>query len=182
MWIEASGLMGTVTAEEFATQQGWVFETNASVQTLADGATFDLALSVADIPEDPGDTFALGIAGKFVTTRQAEVEVYLGTQFTGGTSIAVTNRNTISANTSNVSAVTNPTISDLGTLYHLDLIPGTASSGGPPSSIGDSISDSRRVVGTPEAILTRITNTSGESMSVLIQKSWIERKLGETVI
>lgn len=110
-----------------------------------------------------------------VTTSSDSVTISVqeGATVTGGTSVIPTNRNRNSLNTSKITMVTSPTVSNVGTLVASSFIGGVA--GNPQTRQGGTSSGGNKMVLKPNTqYLLRFTNGSTVANTLHVKMEWIE--------
>ena len=166
-----SRCVSTIDAVHRMIHEGFAYHASGKATAIADGATLEMLFKV------PAGTFP-----HFHKVRMqygagdVEMDAYEGTTVSAdGTSITAYNLNRNSSNTPNMTAFHTPTITADGTKIHAQWAPPTASgTGGSQEGVVDVTQGEEWILKPDTNYLFRITNNSGEIISIGYEIMWYE--------
>lgn len=154
------------TIEDNYVFEGRLFESFVT-QSMASGATFDIAIATGSKP--------MTYMPSTVTTTADSVTIglYEGSVASGGTTLASYNHNRISSVTSETTLKTAPTVTSLGSLFSQSYIGGSTGVG--QTKVGGSSSGSYKYVLKPNTqYILRFTNGSSATNVIHVKLGWLE--------
>lgn len=142
----------------FLTNQGYVYHCSALNASLANDASFDMAITT------PADDYIHMII-EAAASGLSEVFFYENTAFTGGDAETVYNLKRTSSRVWGGSMVTAPTVSDVGTLLSTQVMPGGSKN---QAVGGDATFSLKWICKASETYMIRLTNRSGAAIRASI--------------